>query len=69
MAWLTDGMARLPAEVGQTNLSADYLVVALIYEFEQATRDHPCSLKSPSALQGRAHLEKAGLWPPWRKRS
>jgi prepilin-type N-terminal cleavage/methylation domain-containing protein len=67
MGWLATGATSLPDEIGTIEFSAGYDVIALIYEFDQETPDHPFKQKIPSDFQGQTHLQKAGLWPPWRK--
>jgi len=67
LKWLQQGMNKLPSKVAEEEFSAQHDVIALIYEFEQATLDHPVALKLPGTLQGKTHLVKARLWPPWRK--
>jgi hypothetical protein len=65
--WVAAGTTKLPEQIGKRHFSANHDVIALIYEFYRPTTDHAFKLTVPSALQGRTHLEKAGLWPPWRK--
>src|SRR5581483_2158059 len=67
LKWLHGGMNKLPPEVAEQEFSAQHDVIALVYEFEQATADHEPALKLPSTLEGKTHLVKARLWPPWRK--
>jgi hypothetical protein len=63
--WLADGTLKLPERVGKRSFSEDFDVVALIYEFDRATQYDKYKLAVPSGLDGKTHLEKAGLWPPW----
>ena len=60
--WLAFGLNKLPPSVGILEFTEEFACTALIYEFEQPSRDAKPRLKAPSSLSGRAHLEKARLW-------
>ncbi len=62
MEWLSTGAQTLPASIGGLPYSERHHCVALIYEFEQPTRNHDASFKMLSALSGIEHLKKAQLW-------
>ena len=61
-SWISSGSLRLPASVGTRAYTAQHYTSALIYEFERpADRSEP-HVRTPSAVPGRIHLEKTGLW-------
>ncbi len=62
MEWLSTGAQTLPASIGSLPYGERHHCVALIYEFEQPTRNHEASFKMLSALSGIEHLRKAQLW-------
>lgn len=62
-AWVTSGVARLPAPLGEVELaSAPFACTALVYEFERAADTDPARVVVPGRLDARQHLERAGLW-------
>ena len=65
--WLWAGSNRLPPSVGIERYSADHYTTALIYEFHQPGVQQPAALRIPSALSGRLHLERAGIWARLRR--
>jgi hypothetical protein len=60
--WLTGGLNKLPDPIRGWPFTADTAVTALIYEFEQASRDASAIERLPSGLTGQMHLQAAGLW-------
>lgn len=62
MEWLAVGSHTLPASIGSLPYSQRHYCVALVYEFEQPTRNHEASFKMLSALSGIEHLKKAQIW-------
>ncbi len=64
MAWLDNGMKKLPKEIGEEEYTDDHYCTALIYEFEQPSKDKEPFLKdsSKSRISGKEHLEKSSLW-------
>ncbi len=62
IAWLRRGTKILPVEIGELPYSDVHYCTALIYEFEQKTRDHEPIFTNPSELPAQKHLEKALLW-------
>jgi hypothetical protein len=60
--WLVSGTNVLPETLLNRIYTPNYRCTALIYEFEQATKNHEPVFKYPSHLTGRIHLEKAKLW-------
>ena len=62
MEWLSVGSQMLPASIGNLPYSERHYCVALIYEFEQPTRNHEATFKMLSALSGIEHLKKARIW-------
>lgn len=62
MDWLSGGTQFLPASIGNLPFGERHYCVAMIYEFEQPTRNHNASFKKLSALSGVEHLKKAQLW-------
>lgn len=61
--WLNSGTMTLPQSIAARAYSAEYYTTALIYEFERgADGDDAAFLKIPSDLQGKTHLERAGIW-------
>jgi hypothetical protein len=60
--WLWGGSNRLPPSVGIERYSTDHYTTALIYEFHQPGLQDRAALRIPSALSGRVHLERAGIW-------
>jgi hypothetical protein len=61
-AWLAAGALRLPSQIGREPYSSEHYTSALIYEFERNRDTRQATVKTPSDLLGRTHLEKAGLW-------
>jgi hypothetical protein len=61
-AWLAKGSQVLPATYGELPYTDNHYCIALIYEFEQATRDHEVIFKEMSELHGIDHLKKSQLW-------
>jgi hypothetical protein len=60
--WLTGGANKLPDPIRGWPFTADTSCTALIYEFEQASRDANAIELLPSGLTGQMHLQAAGLW-------
>lgn len=60
--WLNSGALSLPPSIGGRPYSGDCYTTALIYEFERGAGDEGAGLKIPSDLQGKTHLERAGIW-------
>jgi hypothetical protein len=60
--WLWSGLSGLPPSIASAPLTGAHVCTALVYEFEQADPYTEPVLKSPSALDGRTHLQMAGLW-------
>lgn len=61
LAWIDRGASNLPASMLRQPFTPDHVATALIYEFEQISRDSKPSLREPSPHQGRDHLHKAGV--------
>jgi hypothetical protein len=61
LAWLHEGLNRLPDSIAGAAYTDRHVVTALIYEFEQPGRQEAV-LVLPGNLTGRAHLERAMLW-------
>jgi hypothetical protein len=61
LAWLHEGLNRLPASIAGSAYTDRHAVTALIYEFEQPGRQDAV-LVLPGNLTGRTHLERALLW-------
>ncbi len=62
MEWLTSGVQILPHPIGERPYTEHHYCVALIYEFEQPTRNHEPFFKKLSLLPGVEHLKQAQLW-------
>ncbi len=61
--WLSGGLNRLPASIGNLDFSReDYACAALIYEFERASEAEEPRIRRPGLIPGRTHLVKAGIW-------
>lgn len=60
--WLNSGTNGLPSGIADNQFTGDYLTTALIYEFEQASADSGAVLKRPSAITGKSHLQRCGIW-------
>jgi hypothetical protein len=60
--WVQKGAFQLPQNIREVNYTPKHSCVALIYEFDQSTRDNPAVFKAPSELQGETHLKKAKIW-------
>lgn len=61
-AWLSQGANRLPATIGNITFSSDYVVSALVYEFEVPQSNWKAKQVCPTpAFDARTHLIKAGL--------
>ncbi len=61
-AWLHRGANMLPPSIGSLSFSKDHTCVALVYEFEQMSRDHEPIFKSPSLILGRMHLQQSRIF-------
>ncbi len=61
LAWLHEGLNRLPDGIADSSYTDRHAVTALIYEFEQPGRQDAV-LVLPGHLTGRTHLERAMLW-------
>ena len=59
IAWLKEGLDRLPTIIAEQEYSEEYAVTALIYEFEQTKSGQEATLKIPGRLTGKDHLKKA----------
>jgi hypothetical protein len=59
--WLSAGSVRLPESIGRQAYSDGHYTTALIYEFERPAGSADARLMVPSDVQGRDHLERAGL--------
>jgi hypothetical protein len=62
MEWLSTGLQILPYSIGRNPYTDRHYCVALIYEFEQATRNHEARFKALSTLPGIEHLKQAQIW-------
>lgn len=60
--WLWSGLTHLPPSLASTPLDDSFRCTVLIYEFEQVDTYTEPFLRAPSALDGRRHLQMAGLW-------
>lgn len=61
-AWVSGGGLRLPAAIAAQPFTSAHYASALIYEFERRSEREPADVRVPSAVPGRVHLEKGGLW-------
>lgn len=62
MEWLATGIQILPYSLGKLPYTEHHYCVALIYEFEQPTRNHDPYFKKLSTLPGVEHLKRSQLW-------
>lgn len=62
MAWLPNGLNKLPTSIAQEPYSAAYTCTALVYEFELPETKDKAFLNKPSPLAAQTHLSKARLW-------
>jgi len=62
MKWLSDGVQALPDAIGDSAYTDAHYCVALVYEFEQISRNHEPNFKRLSLLPGLEHLQQAHLW-------
>lgn len=60
--WVRKGAFNLPEAIREVNYTPKHFCEALIYEFDQPSRDNPAVFKAPSELQGETHLRKAKIW-------
>lgn len=61
--WISGGLDRLPETISSCELSKrHYICTALIYEFERSTDEDESTLIRHGRLQGREHLQAAGIW-------
>ena len=60
--WVQQGAFTLPQAIRNLDYTPEYYCEALIYEFDQSSRDNPAIFKVPSELQGETHLKKAKIW-------
>ena len=66
LAWLSEGLNRLPDNIALAPFTSQHTVTALIYEFEQPG-DQEAVLMLPANLMGRVHLQRAQLWDALRQ--
>ncbi len=66
LAWLSDGLNRLPDNMALAPFTPQHTVTALIYEFEQPGNQE-AMLMLPAHLMGRVHLQRAQLWDALRQ--
>ena len=66
LAWLSEGLNRLPDNIALAPFTPQHTVTALIYEFEQPGNQE-AMLMLPANLMGRVHLERAQLWDALRQ--
>jgi|GEM_PF-915180 len=59
--WLSEGATKLESSLAGLEYTEEYTCTALIYEFEQPAGKKP-SLRTPSDIVGKEHLEKAKIW-------
>jgi serine/threonine protein kinase len=62
VAWLHEGLDKLPRSIGRLSYSEDYSCTALIYEFEKIDDEKEAVAKIPGRHTGRKHLIKSQLW-------
>ena len=62
LEWLSSGAQMLPPALESVAYSDKHYCVALIYEFEQSSRNHAPEFKRLSLLPGFKHLRQARLW-------
>jgi hypothetical protein len=62
MEWVQKGAFDLPQVIREAKYTPEHFCEALIYEFDQPSRDNPAVFKAPSELQGETHLRKAKIW-------
>lgn len=60
--WVRRGSHKLPESIRQAPYTSDYICDALIYEFEQITRNQEPAFKDPSKWQGERHLQLTKIW-------
>jgi hypothetical protein len=61
LAWLHEGLNRLPDSIAAARYTERHAVTALIYQFEQPGRQE-AQLVLQGSPSGREHLERAMLW-------
>ena len=61
LAWLHEGLNRLPEGIAEASYTERHDVTALIYQFEQPGRQEALLVLQGSPT-GREHLERAQLW-------
>jgi hypothetical protein len=66
LAWLAEGLNRLPDNIALAPYTDRHTVTALIYEFQQPG-SREALLMLPGNLVGRVHLERAQLWDALRQ--
>jgi hypothetical protein len=59
--WVRKGAFKLPKAIREAEYTPEHYCEALIYEFEQDTRDNPAVFIAPSELQGKTHLRQAKI--------
>lgn len=60
-AWMYQGVNDLPKSVRNIPFSTDFMLSALVYEFEVPETDHHPQQQCPCRLSPKTHLEKAGF--------
>lgn len=60
--WVWKGAKTLPRDLSAKAAGEDCVVTALIYEFEQQSRDHDVTFHKPGRLNGKAHINQAKLF-------
>jgi hypothetical protein len=62
MKWYQGGAFNLPDAIRKVDYTPRHFCEALIYEFDQLSRDNQAVFKAPSELQGETQLRKAKIW-------
>jgi len=63
VAWLSDGLNRLPPQIAEMQLNKQHYLDVLVYEFEAPPGTKLCAQKWPAILNAQTHLQKTGIGP------
>jgi hypothetical protein len=61
VGWLSQGLNRLPSEIGSRALNERHYLDVLVYEFQAPQSTRICAQKCPCLLGSDVHLQKSGL--------
>lgn len=62
ISWLSEGLNKLPVDIGNLEFTKEHTCTALIYEFERVEANPQAHVLKPGRLSAITHLEQSNLW-------